>query len=85
MAAHVDDTLVIVLAGGAGERLYPLTKERADSGRREGREGGLQRTTRHGMQGRSRMEALKLLDDLRCGVMYPTLQQGGHRAPGLPS
>jgi glucose-1-phosphate adenylyltransferase len=24
-----DDTLVIVLAGGAGERLYPLTKERA--------------------------------------------------------
>src|SRR5215470_1367118 len=29
MAAHVDDTLVIVLAGGAGERLYPLTKERA--------------------------------------------------------
>src|SRR5204862_1571581 len=27
---HVqDDTLVMVLAGGAGERLYPLTKERA--------------------------------------------------------
>src|SRR5688500_9725246 len=25
----VDDTLVIVLAGGVGERLYPLTKERA--------------------------------------------------------
>ncbi len=25
----VDDALVIVLAGGAGERLYPLTKERA--------------------------------------------------------
>ena len=25
----VDDVLVIVLAGGAGERLYPLTKERA--------------------------------------------------------
>ena len=25
----LDDTLVIVLAGGAGERLYPLTKERA--------------------------------------------------------
>jgi glucose-1-phosphate adenylyltransferase len=29
MSALVDDTLVIVLAGGAGERLYPLTKERA--------------------------------------------------------
>ena len=25
----MDDTLVIVLAGGAGERLYPLTKDRA--------------------------------------------------------
>jgi glucose-1-phosphate adenylyltransferase len=24
-----DDTLVILLAGGAGERLHPLTKERA--------------------------------------------------------
>ena len=29
MPAAVDDVLVIVLAGGAGERLYPLTKERA--------------------------------------------------------
>jgi glucose-1-phosphate adenylyltransferase len=29
MAALVADTLVIVLAGGAGERLFPLTKERA--------------------------------------------------------
>ena len=29
MPASVDDTLVIVLAGGAGERLFPLTKERA--------------------------------------------------------
>ena len=29
MAALLYDTLVIVLAGGAGERLYPLTKERA--------------------------------------------------------
>jgi glucose-1-phosphate adenylyltransferase len=27
--ATVDDTLVMVLAGGVGERLYPLTKERA--------------------------------------------------------
>jgi hypothetical protein len=25
----VDDVLVMVLAGGVGERLYPLTKERA--------------------------------------------------------
>ena len=25
----LEDTLVIVLAGGVGERLYPLTKERA--------------------------------------------------------
>ena len=25
----LDDILVILLAGGAGERLYPLTKERA--------------------------------------------------------
>ena len=25
----LDDVLVILLAGGAGERLYPLTKERA--------------------------------------------------------
>src|SRR5207253_5227222 len=29
MAALVDDSIVIVLAGGAGERLFPLTKERA--------------------------------------------------------
>src|SRR5262247_4038689 len=29
MSALVDDALVIVLAGGAGERLFPLTKERA--------------------------------------------------------
>src|SRR5881396_1678213 len=29
MHALLDDSLVIVLAGGAGERLYPLTKERA--------------------------------------------------------
>src|SRR5262245_15768782 len=29
MSALLDDTLVIVLAGGAGERLFPLTKERA--------------------------------------------------------
>ena len=29
MAALVDESLVIVLAGGAGERLFPLTKERA--------------------------------------------------------
>src|SRR5438876_11254391 len=29
MAARLDDAIVIVLAGGAGERLYPLTKERA--------------------------------------------------------
>jgi glucose-1-phosphate adenylyltransferase len=29
MSALVDDSLVIVLAGGAGERLYPLTKDRA--------------------------------------------------------
>src|SRR5215470_7067317 len=27
--AALDDSLVIVLAGGAGERLYPLTKDRA--------------------------------------------------------
>ncbi len=29
MASSLDDCLVIVLAGGAGERLFPLTKERA--------------------------------------------------------
>ena len=29
MPAFLDDSLAIVLAGGAGERLYPLTKERA--------------------------------------------------------
>src|SRR6266576_3563240 len=29
MATLLDDSLVIVLAGGAGERLHPLTKERA--------------------------------------------------------
>src|ERR1051325_8531320 len=29
MPALVDDALVIVLAGGVGERLHPLTKERA--------------------------------------------------------
>jgi glucose-1-phosphate adenylyltransferase len=29
MAVLLDDSLVIVLAGGVGERLYPLTKERA--------------------------------------------------------
>jgi glucose-1-phosphate adenylyltransferase len=29
MSALLDDSLVILLAGGAGERLYPLTKDRA--------------------------------------------------------
>src|SRR6266513_1254314 len=29
MSTLLDDSLVIVLAGGAGERLFPLTKERA--------------------------------------------------------
>ena len=33
MSALLDDTLVIVLAGGAGERLYPLTKDRAKPAR----------------------------------------------------
>lgn len=32
MSALFDDSLVIVLAGGAGERLFPLTKERAKPG-----------------------------------------------------
>ena len=29
MSGLLDDSVVIVLAGGAGERLYPLTKDRA--------------------------------------------------------
>jgi glucose-1-phosphate adenylyltransferase len=29
VSGSIDDSLVIVLAGGAGERLYPLTKDRA--------------------------------------------------------
>src|SRR4051812_27419627 len=29
MSISLDDTLVIVLAGGAGERLFPLTRDRA--------------------------------------------------------
>jgi glucose-1-phosphate adenylyltransferase len=29
MAAFLDDTIAIVLAGGAGERLFPLTRDRA--------------------------------------------------------
>jgi glucose-1-phosphate adenylyltransferase len=32
MSALLDDSLVIVLAGGAGERLFPLTKDRAKPG-----------------------------------------------------
>src|SRR4051812_25017473 len=32
MAALLDDTVAIVLAGGAGERLHPLTKERPKPG-----------------------------------------------------
>jgi glucose-1-phosphate adenylyltransferase len=32
MSGLFDDSLVIVLAGGAGERLFPLTKERAKPG-----------------------------------------------------
>jgi len=26
----------------------------------------------------------ELLDDSRCGIVYPALQQRGHSAPGLP-
>jgi len=29
VSSLLDDSLVIVLAGGAGERLFPLTKDRA--------------------------------------------------------